>query len=311
VKVAYINNHEGYKKIIPGDEHVVGGLEPPVPIKDRNGLYCRADIELDMDQAAEHLVKDPSNANIQEYQYWAEGNWKTEHGTYSSVERFGEKLKEEFFEAVEAIDIYRFGLMGDPELAANVKSELGDVLWCTSALASNGGADIDAGLKNLLFRYVSGTQLIVHNNSMPMPWRDKAARLATKFNQITIGEIDELIWHQFEPQPSPIVNYYEFDAAQWTVDEHLRIMLRGTYIEEMLFITERQYGRKEGLDGYATQSLFTEYAGRLSEAVAGLYNSAVYNGAPERIRTGDLGRIRTYDARLRTAALYPLSYQAI
>ena len=26
---------------------------------------------------------------------------------------------------------------------------------------------------------------------------------------------------------------------------------------------------------------------------------------------GDLGRIRTCDARLRTAALYPLSYQAL
>jgi hypothetical protein len=36
----------------------------------------------------------------------------------------------------------------------------------------------------------------------------------------------------------------------------------------------------------------------------------MYSKNPNTLLSGDPGRIRTYDARLRTAALYPLSYRA-
>lgn len=236
------NNPRGHNGIIPSEGNIIGGVEPPTEIiSDESGLFYRANLDLDIDSIVERIENIDPTVTITDYQYWAEGAWKTQHGTYDSVERFMYKLDEEHLEVIDAVGkIENRWLQGDSHSAEN---ELGDLLWCLSALASNGAADVDIGLKKRLYKYVVGTQWIVENEPIPPPWRSEAANLAVKYDQITINEVDQLIEGGFEPNYSPVMNI--IDPGDDFIEPKDHLLNLGGVILSSQFIARRQYGRNE------------------------------------------------------------------
>src|SRR4051812_25638190 len=102
----YRNNGEPHLPIIPRDDQILGGIMPPTETVQEHGLHSRADILIDLSEIEGQLLGANPKVTLRDYQYWAEGNWKTQHGTYASVERFGEKLREEHAEVVEAYQLF-------------------------------------------------------------------------------------------------------------------------------------------------------------------------------------------------------------
>src|SRR5579884_626733 len=185
------HNPESLVAIEPIDPAIVGGYAVDQVVI-RDGLYSRKSTAAEASILEECLISHPSRQSIADYQVWVEQYWKTSQGTYSSVKRFSDKLDEEFQEVI-------IELANDNPDTEQLNSELGDVTWCLIALATNGGVDIDSGLKNRLYRYVAGTQWIVGTLPTEPTWRLKAAELATKFEPVSIEEIDQLIREGFEP----------------------------------------------------------------------------------------------------------------
>lgn len=198
--MVFHNTPGGYNPIEPKDERVLNStyFRDKAPPKEDGGLYSRTDIPVDKAGLESGLLD--GAATILDYQYWAETAWKEEHGTFPAVERFSTKLREECGElAMASIRVENQGLTTQNQ--EEFKKECGDVLWCATALASCAGADIDSGLKNLLFRYLMGTQRRdAETGQLVAPiWRPKASELATKYDQLTIRDIDSLVDEHFEP----------------------------------------------------------------------------------------------------------------
>jgi NTP pyrophosphatase (non-canonical NTP hydrolase) len=265
----FINNPNKHKGLSPNDLHVIGG-RPPVEVRLKNGLYSRNDIDLDMDIVTQRLID--KQATVLDYQYWAELNWKTKHGTSSSVERFTDKLREEQGELLKSI--------ADQELPKDINSELGDVLWCTSALASNGAADIDAGMKNRLFRYVVGTQWIKSNQGFAPVWREKAAELAVKHGPLTLHELDDLVSAGFEPSISPVMNIDDYEEQDALADHlnNLTIAIEGSRV-----FAERQYGWESDKEdkSFVIEARFEQLARALGEQVAEVFFEVGFIGNRE------------------------------
>lgn len=82
--------------------------------------------------------------DLQTYQEWVELDWKAPHGSYAAVERLMGKIIEEA--GVELVHAERDLAKREREpglsKAADFESEVGDALWCTVAVASNGGVDV-------------------------------------------------------------------------------------------------------------------------------------------------------------------------
>ncbi|HTB49142.1 MAG TPA: hypothetical protein VK712_03605 [Verrucomicrobiae bacterium] len=109
---------------------------------------------------------------LEAYQQWVELDWKEPHGTYRAAERFANKVKEEaWFEAPEAF-YDAAGWPADSELQHAALSEAGDVLWTVSALASNGGVNINQAVQSKL-------------------WGD--GLLSRRVANLTLADIDALI----------------------------------------------------------------------------------------------------------------------
>ena len=220
---------------------------------------------------------------LEDYQYWAEGSWKTRHGTYDSAARFGGKLEEEFQEVVDA---YKNFINEPPQnsqekqrLGKEFLSELGDVLWCMSALGSNGGAKINAGLQIYLYKYTVGTQVINGQKLLPPKWREEAADLSTKWERITPENIDDLLAAGFEPRISPEMNLYEDDYPE-PPDIAGKFIEIAALIQAAQTETDVQYGRRnvEGEAGNMLigQSFFEARSVVLSEICAATVLEVAY-----------------------------------
>jgi NTP pyrophosphatase (non-canonical NTP hydrolase) len=270
-----------YMPIYPSDENVISGIMPPTDYSERESLFNRRDIKIDLNAIENQIIKKDPTLTVEEFQYWAEGNWKTKPGTFSSSERFSEKLKEEFHEAVEAFEL----LADDPgneKLKSDLASELGDILWCMSAIASNGGASIDMGLRIYLHKYALGMQIVKEGKAFPPNWHPKAAGISTQWEKITVQDLESLIGDGFEPTPSPVMNIYSEDIgeAEYDVERHIKSMLGGQLLSAAQTLVQAQYGKShapnEAKDTIIMQGYFDACAVRLSEIYAATVTEIAY-----------------------------------
>ena len=298
----YVNGPDTYQGPSPLDgANVVppASLQPAPALRD--GLYFRRDIAHDPAVLAEAINGD--GGTVQDYQYWAETGWKTAHGTHSSVARFGRKLDEERAELAQAaVDFLR-----EPDEAhqRDVVSELGDVLLCLTALTSNASASIDSSLKLHLYQYVMGIQWIDRRGETIEPtWRPLAASMATKFGQIAIAEVDELIEAGFVPLPSPVMNVFDpddpedmptlFDWSSWLVTDVA--VLRG--------LAEQQYAWGGARDTERVSYMmlpdgFRNAAQAIGQQAAKFYLEAAY------VARHDLGATLSSVMRANVAKIMP------
>jgi len=204
----YYNSPDRYMPPNPsGEGHVIppmGGMSTAPKL--RNGLYYRGDIPMDASALAAELTE--GGGTITTHQYWAEMGWKTAHGTYDSVQRFGLKIQEESGELVEAIVDYRRNRTAAAR--DHVIEEMGDLGFCATALACNAGASIDSNLKYMLYQYTTGILWFDHTGQPVEPtWRSQAAALATKYTAITMQDIDGLMEAGFVPLPTTVMNVHD------------------------------------------------------------------------------------------------------
>lgn len=259
------NNDDGYKAVQPLGENMMIHPSFHATPEQRDGLFYRSDLPIDLDEATARILG--RSGMVQDYQYWVDTGWKKEHSTYEAVERFGDKLYEEHQEFnIELRPV----IHSDSETvsADNIISEAGDVLWCATALASCATADLDAGFKSLLYRYVRGVQHIGDNNKAIEPkWRQAAGDLSIKYDQLTIRDIDDLLSVGFEPLPSTVMNIYDPEEPDGGISSHLinSIAICATLRNQ----TEEQYGW--GGEAYVMPEMFKIKSRHVGELVAGLY----------------------------------------
>ncbi len=215
-------------------------------------------------------------ATITDYQEWAEVGWKTKHGTYEAACRFTSKLTEEAGELREADEIFEnHGSNRDSEHAAELLSELGDVLWCSTALASNSSADIDAAMKLQLYEYTMGTANHRHyqeEGTISLHWRDVSVHLATKQADISLSEISGLMAHGFEPLASPARNVD--DEPDIDVDEHIDLVMFDAWTLRCCVDQQYTYGETDSV-----LSLPESYHGKakdIAAIVAEIYLNIAY-----------------------------------
>lgn len=117
------------------------------------------------------------------YQQWVELDWKEPHGTHRAAERWTRKMREEAAnESPDALYEYE-NSQADPVLRAHAIDELGDTLWVTCAIASNGGQSVDQALQS----YLWGDGVISHREE-----------------RLTLGHISKIIEDGFTPWFSPL-----------------------------------------------------------------------------------------------------------
>ena len=244
--MASVIRSDDYLPIQPSDQFILGSGDRLPQGSEQNGLFYRTDIDLNPASVGQEIIGNPADASLTDYQIWVEAGWKTEHGSYASLQRFTNKLFEEYTELQQA---YKQGL-ATPTNREDIVSELGDVLWCTMALMSNGGAAVDSHLKNLLYDYCQGIVHFVDGQPSRPSWHTQIGQLATKRESLTVGDISKLIEAEFEPTPSTVMNV---DANELfdEPDDHLDALQSYLY-----FITrhhDRQFGYHED---HTTQEAF-------------------------------------------------------
>jgi len=131
---------------------------------------------------------------IDDYQAWCELNWKMPHGTVMSNTRLVDKLFEENAELKESFyhNSSREDLIG----------ELGDILWCVTAIASDLKVNVKHGLMELFYLYGRGT--IIFETGEAPEWV-KQAQVLTFNKSLQAGDIDEMVAKGYEPQASPVM----------------------------------------------------------------------------------------------------------
>ena len=268
------NTPEGYQPFEPNDRHILNGYpdSPPNAYLD-SGLYYRSDSPLTYEELSEILIQGSADNELKDYQYWAESAWKTQQGTGESALRYMDKLAEEHEEFKIACDAVRFA-PEDFELAKRDEAilEAGDVLWCIAALACNGGADIDAGLRSVLFRYVRGIKHYRKTIPEDPYWRDAAASLAVKSGQLTFMDLDTLFKSGFEPTPSQVMNTYWPDEVQ-ELEEHY---VTSVALMAMLgVLLERQYAYTDD-NRLVMNSAFNAVSPHIGEISASLLLETLY-----------------------------------
>lgn len=257
------NSPKGYKGVTPNSETILFHPAFHATPEQRDGLFYRNDLQIDIQEATERLLG--GTGLIQDYQYWADQAWKKAHGTYEAVERFGDKLYEEHEEFANELRPLTYGDTVDSE---KLISEAGDVLWCTTALASCATADLDAAFKILLFRYIRGVQHVAPDGDyVEPPWRTTAAALATKYEQLTMADIDLLMKAGFEPLFSPVMNIFDPEDDEDSPIDHLLTSL--ALCAALRNETEAQYGW-DG-DSLVLPGAFKEKSHLVGELAAGLF----------------------------------------
>lgn len=140
---------------------------------------------------------------IDDYQAWCELNWKAPHGTVTSNTRLVDKLFEENTELKESF--YH------NSSAQELVSELGDILWCATAIASDLKVNVKHGLMELFYLYGRGT--VIFETAEPPEWV-KQAQVLTFNKSLQAGDIDEMVAKGYEPQASPVM--YTDDSPMLT-----------------------------------------------------------------------------------------------
>lgn len=266
------NNESARRAIKPDPEQVMGSMQTDLHAPAiRGGLYYRSDVNHDMETIEGRLLSGTDDATVLDFQDYVESAWKTKQGSRESVERFSGKIDEETLEYHTALSDFLDSQPPAQEAAEEAELELGDLVWCTTALASNGGAAIDVGLKTLLFRYVCGTRWIVDEVEVLPVWRQTAHELSGKFQPISITEIDRLIDVGFEPAPSPVMNIFDPEAPEQTIDQHLLNMVMA--LSSAKLIADHQYSTGETV---VMGGRFDNLALELGELAARVFLEAAY-----------------------------------
>lgn len=158
---------------------------------------------------------------IDDFQAWCEMNWKEPHGTTASIMRSTTKLGEEVRELSEAVFLpSKNDLVG----------ELGDVLWCTSAVASDLRINIKHGLVMLMDKY--GHNIRSFEDGSTPAWV-KAAQAIAFDDHLAADGIDEVIEAHYEPQEAaialvdelPEVTQLEITTALSFIDINSRLLI--------------------------------------------------------------------------------------
>src|SRR5690606_16396430 len=125
--------------------------------------------------------------------------WKVPHGSLEAVERFGEKLYSEEVskEAVAefediALDWFHQRPI-EKQIDGNLASELGDIVWLTTALASNGGIDINEQIRRKLHQ-----KDLVRLSGPALKCVEIDYLLDTGYNPTTATPYDEMFPEDFE-----------------------------------------------------------------------------------------------------------------
>lgn len=273
--MAFHNSNNGFKGFPPHDEAVIGYASGYTVPRERDGLFYRSDLPIDYDELGKRLIEYPYEASIQDYQYWTEAGWKTPQGSYDSVDRLANKIVEEQSELAKAM--YEADRANDDNLPLareHILEEAGDVLWVTTSLASIANADIDSGLKNLLFEYVMGVQHFKDGQVIEPKWRKKVANLATKYHQLTVSDLERLVGEGFEPLPSPVINVFDPEEDFEDVDKHMVTVLGLAH--EVRNLVQQQFGgdaeaRAEGDITYQLPTAFRERARLIGRSAARMY----------------------------------------
>ena len=246
---AYINKgKEGYCPFTPQVPHILSNSDRVASTIEINSLYYLN---------PEHQLKNIET--ITDYQEWTESGWKKPQGTYEAATRFIGKLFEEVGELEEAyvILIKNRNELNESEYAHDLLSELGDVLWCATALASNSSADIDSGLKTRMYEYTMGLNFYVDGTKMTAPWRNHLAMLATSESNIELSEISKVISEGFEPQPSTAMNL-EYDDSKLEIFQHIDRLKNLAFALRGMVEQQYNYGETENL--YIMPELYDDRA---------------------------------------------------
>ena len=180
------------------------------------------------------------------YQDWVELDWKTPHGSYDSAKRFGDKLFQEemMTEASPELEAFNPSLYtsnsGD---TSNLQGELGDILWLTTALASNGGVDISEAVRK---------ELHAHDE------------MSLRGGSLVATEVDYVIAKGFNPTFGPLDSYEDNDFEEYSPTINL-----GAYAVQLRQISMRQYGYDEQMytDGWIKDLAETDLVKCVGEVV--------------------------------------------
>lgn len=248
-----------FRPIEPRSPYILGSSVYDRHITEVDGLFYRSD-RPDFEELTAAILDNPSDTSLRAYQYWAEAGWKTEHGTYDSVQRFSGKAIEEGGEFAEAARDFN---PGDREGYDELLGEAGDVLWCITALANNGGVDLDRATKDLLYQYLHGIRFIEAGEERLPSWHDVAGDLATQGSLLSARNIGELMKVRFEPTPSPVMNIFESEYFNEEPLNHLTTLFY--LLVHMTSMQERQFGYNDTL---TTESQFRRKAQELGVTAA-------------------------------------------
>lgn len=267
---------EGYQPFAPQHARIFSHVSNVAQSVDRDGLFYLK---------GEHTTG--AVVSITDYQQWCEAGWKQQHGTYEAATRFIDKLIEEAGEMRQAlIEFRQSGSDLESEEATELLSELGDVLWCTTALASNSSADIDAGLKNRLSDYTMGVVDHSSGQASPTSWRDTAGNLSHKFTNITTTDVDQLIKGNFEPLPSPIMNLWD-DEPELGISQHVDLVQMNAFgIQNAV---SQHYGYGELDESFIMPSLYDKLASDIAVEAAEIFLNVAY--IAQRELGADLGEV--------------------
>ena len=174
----------------------------------------------------ERAEKDPDfDVSIDLYQAWSELNWKTPHGTAASIERTTKKLNEEVMELSEELGMpeYKYS-------AQRVESELGDVLWCATAISSDLRINVKHGLMMLMTRY--GHNIRRFEDGSTPAWVKRAQALAFD-NTLTTASVDSVIDEGYQSEEAavmliddnPKITNAEIDDAMAHLDINTKMLI--------------------------------------------------------------------------------------
>lgn len=216
-----------------------------------SGLYFRSRIFPALTEQIDACLEGDIPANeltIDAYQAWNERGWKVPHRSIEAVKRFSSKGLEELQEIDDAMEEY-----WDGEGSDHLKEEIGDGLYCPTALASNGGCVISDALQLRAFDYAKGTKVYTADGLKRPQWYRAAAELSIQERPITAGDLDTLVKSGFVARFSPAMN----------IDEDEKFSMIGSVFDMTSFVVgmaavgERQYdfGKSERIDTFTFETL--------------------------------------------------------
>jgi hypothetical protein len=256
---------DSYRPFQPKSDHIVSHAPLPHFVERIGSLYFPR-------MRSEHETHELDT--ISGYQVWVENGWKEEHGTYAASQRFLGKLREEAEETFVAdANLERTGFDPESKEADELLGELGDVLWCATAIASNSAADIDASMKGLMAQNILGLGFKVGNQNVEQPWRQAACDMLTNFRDLKFSNITGLLQHDFEPKQSTLVNIDEPDEDElWY---HVQLGIKDSHMT-LGGVLSRQFMYGEADNGETYQTNFDGWSPVVGEFVAQIYLEVAY-----------------------------------